>query len=67
MLQRQKNQNEQNVQNLHSYNVGETDHRSWGFYEVVDVGMLKGEEFCEKKIGVKPQQALSLQRHHGRR
>jgi mannose-6-phosphate isomerase-like protein (cupin superfamily) len=40
----------------------ETDHRPWGFYEV-----LKDEPFCKvKKITVYPCKRLSLQRHHHR-
>ena len=50
--------------NFKHYNVGETDERPWGFYEVLGLGVTQnGEEYCEKKIVVKPKQALSLQRH----
>ena len=59
--------NKLQAENFNTYNTGETDQRPWGFYEVTNAGTRNGEEFCEKKIGVKPYQALSLQRHHGRR
>ena len=49
--------------NLKEYFVGEQEERPWGFFEVLDLGMANNEEFCEKKIIVKPRQALSLQRH----
>ena len=40
----------------------ETDHRPWGYYEV-----LKDEPFCKvKKIVVYPGKRLSLQRHRRR-
>ena len=40
----------------------ETDHRPWGYYEV-----LKDEPFCKvKKIVVYPGKRLSLQRHQRR-
>jgi mannose-6-phosphate isomerase-like protein (cupin superfamily) len=52
---------------LQPYNVDdmenkETDHRPWGYYEV-----LKDEPFCKvKKIVVYPGKRLSLQRHRRR-
>ena len=53
--------------NPEPYNVDdmenkETDHRPWGYYEV-----LKDEPFCKvKKIVVYPGKRLSLQRHRRR-
>jgi len=61
------NNTKQSLDTLKEYNKGEVDQRPWGFYEVINAGIEQNEEFCEKKIGVKPYQALSLQRHHGRR
>ena len=55
------------LENQVQYDTGDFDHRPWGFYEVLNVGIERNEEFCEKRIGVKPYKALSLQRHHGRR
>ncbi|MCB9982186.1 MAG: phosphomannose isomerase type II C-terminal cupin domain [Rhodospirillales bacterium] len=52
---------------LVGYAPGDQGFRPWGWYEVLNVGMEGREEFCEKKIGIRPHQALSLQRHHGRR
>jgi mannose-6-phosphate isomerase-like protein (cupin superfamily) len=50
------------------YTIGDRDERVWGWYEVTNVGTMDSdEEFCEKRIGILPRQALSLQRHHGRR
>lgn len=57
----------QQVKALEVYSVGDIETRPWGFYEVLNFGSENNEEFCEKKIGVKPFQALSLQRHYGRR
>jgi mannose-6-phosphate isomerase-like protein (cupin superfamily) len=49
---------------LRAYNVGDKDERPWGHYLVTDVGRnTKGEEYCNKLIIVKPEQALSLQSH----
>ncbi len=53
--------------NTKQYFTGEKENRPWGFFEVLDVGIKNGEEFCEKIIGVKPMKALSLQRHRLRR
>lgn len=55
------------LENHVAYDAGDSDNRQWGFYEVLNVGIERGEEFCEKRIGVRPYRALSLQRHHGRR
>ncbi|MEZ5814665.1 MAG: phosphomannose isomerase type II C-terminal cupin domain [Alphaproteobacteria bacterium] len=52
---------------LTGYAAGDKGLRPWGWYEVLGVGMEDQEEFCEKKIGIRPHQSLSLQRHHGRR
>lgn len=49
------------------YDKGCKDTRLWGTYEVTNVGVQNGEEFCEKEITINPFQALSLQRHMGRR
>ncbi len=57
----------QHYQNLDEYEAGQTDRRPWGEYKVINVGMHKGEEFCEKNITINPRQALSLQRHKFRR
>lgn len=51
---------------LSKYGKGEHDQRPWGFYQVLDAGVENGQDFCKKKIGVKPFSAMSLQRHHGR-
>lgn len=51
-----------------AYHIGDRDERPWGEYEVTDVGVnASGEEYCEKKITVLPQQILSLQSHELRR
>lgn len=51
-----------------AYQIGDHDERPWGSYEVTDVGVnASGEEYCEKKITVLPQQILSLQSHEQRR
>lgn len=53
---------------LIEYHVGDHDTRPWGTYEVTAVGRNPaGEEVCEKKITVLPQQILSLQSHELRR
>ena len=57
----------QAIESQPSYKTGEYDYRPWGFYEVLKVGKENNEEFCTKKIGIKPRKALSLQRHQGRR
>lgn len=51
---------------MEPYQVGDKDQRSWGWYEVTGLGYEGTQEFCEKKIGMKPKQATSLQRHQGR-
>jgi len=61
------NMNVEVIKSKTEYHQGDVDQRPWGFYEVLNAGIDNDEEFCEKKIGVKPYQALSLQRHHGRR
>lgn len=61
------NLNTQHLIDLPSYLKGSRDNREWGWYEVINVGLDGNEEFCEKEIGILPKQALSLQRHHGRR
>ncbi|MAI62230.1 MAG: hypothetical protein CBB87_07115 [Micavibrio sp. TMED27] len=50
-----------------AYARGDYQARPWGWYEVLNAGIEGDEEFCEKRIGVRPFQALSLQRHKGRR
>ena len=53
---------------LAPYAVGDRDTRPWGEYEVTAVTTnAAGEEVCEKKITVLPQQILSLQSHELRR
>ena len=49
------------------YRIGEKDTRPWGMWEVLDVGMDNGEEFCVKRITVIPNGVLSLQSHKLRR
>lgn len=44
------------------YNRGDSDVRPWGTWEILDVG----ENFCVKRITVKPQAILSLQLHYHR-
>ncbi len=61
------NINHNNIDNMEAYSVGNRDNREWGWFEVVDTGIEANEEYCEKNIGILPHQALSLQRHHGRR
>ncbi len=53
--------------NLKNYYLGEKEKRPWGFFEVLDLGIMDHEEFCEKRIEVLPRKALSLQRHQLRR
>lgn len=45
------------------YKTGDCDERSWGTYEVTDVGGEGHDGFCEKTIHIRPRSALSLQRH----
>lgn len=45
------------------YKVGDRDERSWGYYEVTDVGGEGHDGFCEKTIHIRPRSALSLQKH----
>ncbi len=45
-----------------TYKRGEHDTRPWGTWEVLD----SGENFCVKKITVKPEAILSLQLHNFR-
>ena len=45
-----------------TYKRGDKDSRPWGTWEVLD----GGENYCVKKICVKPQGKLSLQLHHHR-
>jgi len=59
--------NKKQPETLKGYTKGQFENRPWGFYEVLKTGTENNQEFCEKKIGVKPFQALSLQRHHYRR
>ena len=54
------------VLRMPSYDLGERDDRSWGNYVVTDVCNKNEQERCEKILTVKPQQALSLQRHKHR-
>ena len=49
------------------YTIGDSDTRPWGRYEVIDVGVENGEEFCTKHITVNPGGVLSLQSHKLRR
>ncbi len=49
------------------YRIGERDTRPWGTWEVLDVGIDNGEEFCIKRITVIPNGVLSLQSHKLRR
>ena len=47
-----------------AYVRGDKEIRPWGEYEVLDTGTTEdGQEFCTKRITVKPKKALSLQRH----
>ena len=55
------------LKNMNEYRVGARDERIWGWYEVIGTGRELQDEFCEKHIGIHPFQALSLQRHQGRR
>ncbi len=49
---------------MESYITGDTVHRPWGHYEVINVGIDNdGKEYCEKLITVNPGQILSLQSH----
>lgn len=45
-----------------NYKRGDHDSRPWGTWEVLD----SGENFCVKKITVKPDAILSLQMHNFR-
>ena len=45
-----------------NYTKGEHDNRPWGTWEILE----SGETFCVKKITVKPEAILSLQRHNFR-
>lgn len=45
-----------------SYAIGQKDERPWGTWEILDVGA----NHAVKRIVVKPQQRLSLQRHQMR-
>lgn len=45
-----------------TYKRGDSDERPWGTWEVLDAG----ENFCVKKITVKPLAILSLQMHNFR-
>ena len=45
-----------------AYKRGEKDSRPWGTWEVLD----SGDNYCVKKICVKPQGKLSLQLHNHR-
>ena len=45
----------QAIESQPSYKTGEYDYRPWGFYEVLKVGKENNEEFCTKKIGIKPR------------
>ena len=45
-----------------TYQKGDHDIRPWGTWEVLD----GGENFCVKRIKVKPKSMLSLQLHHFR-
>ncbi len=45
-----------------NYQKGDHDTRPWGTWEVLD----SGENFCVKKITVKPEAILSLQLHNFR-
>lgn len=57
-----------NSKSMAEYRVGDNDTRPWGEYIVTAVGVNgKGEEYCEKKITIKPGQILSLQSHDQRR
>jgi mannose-6-phosphate isomerase-like protein (cupin superfamily) len=49
------------------YRTGESDIRPWGTWEVLDTGLENNEEYCVKKITVKPGGVLSLQSHQHRR
>jgi mannose-6-phosphate isomerase-like protein (cupin superfamily) len=51
-----------------TYQVGDSDRRPWGSYEVIGVGVdERGERFCEKEIVLSPYKILSLQTHDFRR
>lgn len=45
-----------------NYQTGDKDNRPWGTWEVLSCG----ENYCIKKITVKPQAKLSLQLHYHR-
>ena len=44
---------------MNKYNIGDTDERSWGTWEVLDAG----EGFCLKRLILKPTQKISRQKH----
>lgn len=56
------------VNEMSVYKIGDRDDRPWGHYVVTGAGVdVRGEEYCEKTITVRPGQVLSLQSHDLRR
>ncbi|MGB4056946.1 MAG: phosphomannose isomerase type II C-terminal cupin domain [Alphaproteobacteria bacterium] len=47
--------------------TGERTDCPWGYYDVLDSGIVQSEEFCEKTICIFPGYATSLHRHAKRR
>lgn len=47
---------------MNNYQVGETDQRTWGTWEVLDAG----EGFCLKRLTLLPCKKISRQRHQHR-
>lgn len=47
---------------MNKYQIGETDQRSWGTWEVLDAG----EGFCLKRLSLIPFHRISKQRHQHR-
>lgn len=47
---------------MNKYQIGETDQRTWGTWEVLDAG----EGFCLKRLFLLPFQKISKQRHQYR-
>ena len=47
---------------MNKYNIGDTDRRVWGTWEVID----SGEGFCLKRLTLIPCKRISRQRHQHR-